>query len=475
MKKLKILILGVLLFVGIGLNAQVIRPSWGTITVDNIIVTGVAKFADGSAAAPSITFINDTDLGFYRSGANILRVSVGGSEKWQFNGSLLLGSATNGPAMASETASATNPTLLPNKVNLTTGIGAIPGADSLSLIAGGVEGLRIVEGGGDVQAQFADGTAALPAMSFITYPTTGLYIAAPNNIGFSFSGSSRYTITTDAFKDVASTNGAAMLRESSSATNPVWSFNGDTGTGIGRAGADAGSLIAGSKEIARFYANTVEQFIINPQGDLTGTASSPSLAFHDGTGDFANNGFYMAADNTLHVTVDGSAQFNFTVNSFEGINGNAPRIYNLASSATSPVIQPKRGDSNTGIGGTAGDNGILSLISDGTEVVRVAGGAIPVTTTAGGRIKEYAIKAADYTATAGDYYIEMSTASTLTLPAISGITGTEYKVINTSGGNVTIDGNASETIGNTSPTTTITVASGDAVVLVANGTIWRIN
>jgi hypothetical protein len=43
------------------------------------IATGTGKFADGTAAAPSITFGSDPDTGIYRYEANVLGVSTGGA------------------------------------------------------------------------------------------------------------------------------------------------------------------------------------------------------------------------------------------------------------------------------------------------------------------------------------------------------------------------------------------------------------
>lgn len=53
----------------------------GLDTVYNITVRNVAKFADGTAAAPSITFASDTDSGWSRPGSNIIDESVGGVAK----------------------------------------------------------------------------------------------------------------------------------------------------------------------------------------------------------------------------------------------------------------------------------------------------------------------------------------------------------------------------------------------------------
>jgi hypothetical protein len=70
---------------------------------------------------------------------------------FSFNANLLADTAT-GPAIVDEAASAGNPTLIPVRNDLTTGIGGA-GLTSLSLIAGGVEGIRLVQASGDVLQQ----------------------------------------------------------------------------------------------------------------------------------------------------------------------------------------------------------------------------------------------------------------------------------------------------------------------------------
>jgi hypothetical protein len=85
----------------------------------------------------------------------------------------------------------------------------------------------------------------------------------------------------------------------------------------------------------------------------------------------------------------------------------------------------------------------------------------------------YTISGTNYTALQSDQTIEMTNAGdTLFLPAGSG--NKEFYIINASAGNIVIDADGAETIGNTSPTATITVATGVPRGLVWNGTVWRV-
>lgn len=81
----------------------------------------------------------------------------------------------------------------------------------------------------------------------------------------------------------ASGSGPAMIEMAPTATATVFRprFS-DNNTGFGSNAVDQVSIIAGGKEIARASENVTEQFIINPQGDLTGTLSNPNWAFGDG-------------------------------------------------------------------------------------------------------------------------------------------------------------------------------------------------
>lgn len=96
---------------------------------------------DNDAATPSIAF-GDGDSGFYESVDDEISVSTAGTRRWYFNGNTFQANSTNGPYLENSAAGATNPTLVPNKSDVNTGIGWAA-ADQLSLVAGGVESRRL--------------------------------------------------------------------------------------------------------------------------------------------------------------------------------------------------------------------------------------------------------------------------------------------------------------------------------------------
>lgn len=93
---------------------------------------------------PTLAF-GDGNTGFYESADNELFISNGGVLKWRIN-AVYLGSSTDtgGGGIRRETASNTNPVLTPSYSDEDTGMGWAA-ADQLSLIAGGVEQLRLTQ------------------------------------------------------------------------------------------------------------------------------------------------------------------------------------------------------------------------------------------------------------------------------------------------------------------------------------------
>lgn len=92
-------------------------------------------------SAPTISF-GDGDTGFYEESDDVLSVTVFGAERFQFISGRFESATSAGPAMLNEAASATNPTFSPRQDDTDTGIGW-NGIDQLSLVAGGVEALRL--------------------------------------------------------------------------------------------------------------------------------------------------------------------------------------------------------------------------------------------------------------------------------------------------------------------------------------------
>jgi len=95
------------------------------------------------AVTPTVAF-GDGDSGFYESSDDNLKISIAGSNSFFINSTTFGGINAAGGSLLNEGATSTNPTLISDRSDDDTGIGHAA-ADALSLIAGGVEGIRITE------------------------------------------------------------------------------------------------------------------------------------------------------------------------------------------------------------------------------------------------------------------------------------------------------------------------------------------
>jgi hypothetical protein len=123
----------------------------GSGSFDNLLLSQ----APGShAASPTLRF-GDGDTGLYESVDDTLVVSLAGVAFCSFNVFGLLANNSDSFGLINEGATATNPTLVPSRLDEDSGIGS-NAIDELSLIAGSVEGLRLTElSSGVVQAPSA--------------------------------------------------------------------------------------------------------------------------------------------------------------------------------------------------------------------------------------------------------------------------------------------------------------------------------
>jgi len=94
------------------------------------------------AVTPTLAF-GDGDSGFYESIDDTLNISIGGAVRWTLNAAIMY-AASGGASFSTSAATSTSPTFYPASADSNTGVGRATG-DQLSLIAGGVEGIRISE------------------------------------------------------------------------------------------------------------------------------------------------------------------------------------------------------------------------------------------------------------------------------------------------------------------------------------------
>ncbi|MBU0959813.1 MAG: hypothetical protein KKB31_07740, partial [Nanoarchaeota archaeon] len=96
-------------------------------------------------------------------------------------------------------------------------------------------------------------------------------------------------------------------------------------------------------------------------------AVTPTLAFGGG-----GDGIYSPGATGLNISLGGVREIVIDGNGFySGVYTDGFKLNRGASTLTFATISPRAGDSNTGMGGTAGDSDVLSLIAGGIEGIRI--------------------------------------------------------------------------------------------------------
>ncbi len=386
---------------------------------------------DAGSGAPELGFGPGGDTGF-RESADVITLILGSASKWGWDANLYVSITATGAGLKNEVVSATNPTFVPNRSDLNSGIGQ-NAVDQVSIIAGGIEIARAVE---DTVEQFIIspgallGTAALPSLAFGD-GDTGFRESFADTIKVGLAGVDRWTFTEDRFVAVAG-NGPSLQNEASTGTNPTLiPALGDVSTGIGGITTNL-SLIVGGVE--RLKLNTAlsngnvftgDWVASNGTGpiiqDEAATGTNPTLVPHQSDQDTGigrsvadelsliaggvqiaqakeasganqfiiapgvvqnaaatpslafgdgNTGFFESIDNTLKVSVGNAARWQFQANNFLAENSAGPFMFNTAGTSSSvPIMGPNRGDNNTGIGHGSDDQ--LDFICGGLNCITI--------------------------------------------------------------------------------------------------------
>lgn len=170
-----------------------------------------------------------------------------------------------------------------------------------NVLGGGVTA-NVIGGGG----WFMDGTAAAPSISFLSDPDTGIYRVGANDIGLAAAGAVVARVNaTHLFGGENVTGGFQMPKGAGAVGAPVYSFGGDTDTGMYRFGADSFGFAAGGSLIA--YGTTT--YIIGGADNTgvfalnraVGAVGSPSYSFKDDP----DTGAYRVGANNYGIAVGG--------------------------------------------------------------------------------------------------------------------------------------------------------------------------
>ncbi|MHC4312619.1 MAG: LamG domain-containing protein [Planctomycetota bacterium] len=304
--------------------------STGDVEIDNHLLLPQVN----EPATPTLAF-GDGDSGFFEQSDDVIYLSLGTVGRYRFDGSNITTVSANRFSLRHEVPSSTNPVFVPNSSDLDTGVGW-NAADELSLVAGGVEGIRVTATDTTVQGNLT--------VSGTTTTINSNTVAIADNI---------IVLNSDE-AGVPSQNAGIEIERGTSAnvfflwneTNDSWEF-----------------VNASAETIADFRGTAGTRQLLLPQLDSQAT---PALGFGDG-----DSGFMEPTDDQIICTLQANERWVFDINFFGTFNTARPALRNVTPSATIPDIIPVQTDTDTGIGRAGVDQ--LSLIAGGVESLRLDG------------------------------------------------------------------------------------------------------
>jgi hypothetical protein len=336
------------------------------------VIGGTGLFADGTAAAPSISFAADTDTGFYRVAANIIGVANNGSISMAF----VAGGKIQGAGLDNELA--------------------LAGNGSVSLRAGGTnQNITLTpSGAGEVVNQFATAKATLSetsagfgylhvlptatALSTINYAVAGngtdLYLGAPSgSIFLAIGGATRIKLLPSGNLLLGTTTDSGALLQIG--TNTITAAGGMVfGTDLFMYRTGARTLEIGGSGVTVLSLNNIG----NAANTFTSTGSSLEV--------FGNNTIVLktgASGATTALTLDSSQGATFAGNIY-GIGGGFT-VYGGSGACAS--ISYFRGTNSDLSFSTSGTGNYLFGMTAGTNAAKVfclPNGTAPTTSPAGG-------------------------------------------------------------------------------------------
>ncbi len=327
-----------------------------------------ALIQSGSTSVPELTSLADPDTGFRWTGANQLTFIGSGSRAWHFTSLRFFSEFSQGPALLNVTADNDVPTVLADQSDADTGIGS-SGNDEMSIIAGGVEAIRIDETAGAIQVIIDPGLTntsdATPPLAF-GGGTVGFRSPDSDQIFVILSGAEQWGFTTTNFR-ASIANGPALQFVAPSDTVPSLLPNkADLDSGIGQNAADQLSLIAGGVEIARAVEAVGEdRLIILPADTTPGVAAFPALQL-GGNAD----GFFLPFTGQISVSIQGTDTWKFTGATLRASDPTTgPGLVNAGTvSLTNAGLAPIADNIGTGVGSDGANT--VSLIVDNRIAVK---------------------------------------------------------------------------------------------------------
>lgn len=206
--------------------------------------------------------------------------------------------------------------------------------------------------------------ATLPSFGFGD-GDAGFYESADDVICVAINGAQQWSFNGGYFQGNDS-NSAMLISVSSSSTIPVLSFEGDSNTGVGRAAADALSLIAGAKEGLRL--TETSNFVI------VSAATSANVGLTAAVGSSQGDGPILASYN-VYSTVANAGDAATLPAVFEV----GTLIYVKNDGANSMDVFPASGDNagagaNTAVAVAAGNFAVFMGTTANSDWTKIMGG-----------------------------------------------------------------------------------------------------
>jgi len=260
--------------------------SIGSYSTRLLAIESIAAFdsASTSYTLDTLKFTSGT-ASIREYGTNNIMFKINSADEWYMTGNYFRQYDANKPGINGITPTGTAPVFLPRHDDANTGIGSAA-ADQLSLIAGGVEGVRVY------------GTSKVNVEDTLSFGVGNAHIRESNNstLTYNVAAADKWIMTGNTFKSITAA-AAGIYNGATSNTQPSFRpRHEDTNTGVGSNAVDQVSIIGGGVEGARIESNrvTVDSTInfkphANPpsspqEGDVYYDSDVDSLYLYNGSG-----------------------------------------------------------------------------------------------------------------------------------------------------------------------------------------------
>jgi hypothetical protein len=304
--------------------------------------------SNGTESAPTYSFEHETNTGVYLAAEGELAFAVGGSKIMSIKATeidvlppILLSGVSTPPTPPTDTGY----------------LFKLSGNPDIWWKSSSGEAINLINGGSPDPLLLSNGTAANPTYSFGANTNTGVYRPAADTLGFTAGG-----VLRGSFDSTSLSLTVPVYSTLGSAGAPVYSFTGDSNTGMFSPGADAVAFATGGTSRMSITTSAINPAL--PINLLDGSIAAPTLTFSGDT----DTGIYHIGANAIGITTGGTARvviadtlIEFTV-PLLGSNGNS----------TNPGLAFS-GNTGTGMYLVDSESGTFGFSSNGSSRMTIGG------------------------------------------------------------------------------------------------------